>query len=78
MENTNFSIILEIINGLKHRHIAASQKNILERLNVGNEVPEISADQFNEVLLFAERKKYTDVKTCKNNLSYPKLTKIIY
>ena len=69
-ENTNFSIILEIINGLKHRHIASSQKNILERLNIGSEVPEISAEQLNEVLLFAQKNKYIELKTYKNNLSY--------
>ena len=69
-ENTNFSIILEIINGLKHRHIASSQKNILERLKIGSELPEISVDQLNEVLLFAEKNKYIGVTTYKNNLSY--------
>ena len=69
-DNAHFAIILEIINELKRKKISSSFKNILERLHVGSEIPEISEDQLKEVLNFAEKNNYIDHKSYKGNISY--------
>ena len=69
-EDSNFAIILEIIAELKKKGISSSFKNILERLHVGQEIPEISEEILGDVLDFAEKNNYIDIKTYKGNTSY--------
>ena len=69
-EDSNFAIILQIIAELKKKRISSSFKNILERLHVGKEIPEISEELLGDVLDFAEKNNYIDIRTYKGNIYY--------
>ena len=69
-EDAHYAIIIEIIAELKKKKISSSFKNILERLHVGNEIPDISEELLGDVLDFAEKNDYVDIKTYKGNISY--------
>ena len=66
----NFSYILNIINELKKKKISANVKNILSRLNVGDEINEITMDILNNIILYALENEYVCKSTYNNNISY--------
>ena len=68
--NSHLVVILDIINELKKKKISSNFNNLLERINVGDEVPEISEDLLKEVLNFAEENGFIISHTYKGNISY--------
>ena len=66
----NFPYVLNAIIDLKKKKISANSKNILDKLNVGDELNEITADLLQEILDFACENKYVSSYTYNGNISY--------
>ena len=55
---------------IKKKKISANFKNILDRLNTGEDLNEITYDQLSEILLYAAEIKYVSTHSYNGNLSY--------
>ena len=66
----NIPYVLNAIIDLKKKKISSSFKNILDKLNAGDELNEITEELLTEILNFACNNKYVSTATYNNNTSY--------